>query len=103
MTWINVSDLDDLKQKHQKCVEAANQKLLLIFEDNQVFAIENQCSHALKPLNGSKVFHKIIECPYHGARFCLKTGEHLSPPAFKGIKTYPVCVQGNTVSIQLET
>lgn len=103
MTWIHAADLNELKTKGQLAVTVSDRSILLIYDNAQVFAVENLCSHAYKPLENSNVMNKIIECKYHGGRFCLKTGEHLSPPAFKGIQTFPTQVKSNSVSIKLET
>jgi 3-phenylpropionate/trans-cinnamate dioxygenase ferredoxin subunit len=36
----------------------------------------------------------------HGARFALRTGEALSPPAYEPIATYPVRVAAGRVQVR---
>ena len=44
-----------------------------------------------------------IECPRHGARFCIKTGQALSAPAYGRISTLPIRVNDQgAVEIQLD-
>ena len=38
-------------------------------------------------------------CPRHGARFCVKTGAALSPPAYEPTATFPVRVEGGIVQV----
>jgi len=45
------------------------------------FAIEDICTHDGAELTGGAIEGTEIICPRHGARFCLRTGEALSPPA----------------------
>jgi len=35
--------------------------------------------------------HQVI-CPRHGARFCLRTGQALTPPAYEPVRSYPTRV-----------
>ncbi|MGH8610107.1 MAG: ferredoxin, partial [Gammaproteobacteria bacterium] len=41
-----------------------------------------------------------ITCPRHGARFCIKTGEALSPPAYEAVTTFPVRVEDGMVFVR---
>ena len=43
----------------------------------------------------------VVICPWHGARFDVKTGAVLAPPAPEGVKSYPVRVNGNDVEIEV--
>ena len=43
----------------------------------------------------------IIECPLHGGRFDIRTGEALSAPVSIDLKTYPVKVVGGRVLVDL--
>jgi nitrite reductase/ring-hydroxylating ferredoxin subunit len=42
-----------------------------------------------------------IICPWHAARFDLKTGEVLSGPARGPVSTYSVRVQGDDIEVEL--
>ena len=41
-----------------------------------------------------------IECPRHGARFDLRTGEVLSLPATEGVDVYPVVVRDGEIFVE---
>ncbi|MGA0343688.1 MAG: nitrite reductase (NAD(P)H) small subunit, partial [Arenicellales bacterium] len=41
-----------------------------------------------------------IECPRHGARFCLKSGEVMAPPAYEGIHVFPVDIRNGEVWVR---
>ncbi len=39
-------------------------------------------------------------CPRHGARFCLRTGAALSPPAYEAVRRYATRVVDGMVEIE---
>jgi 3-phenylpropionate/trans-cinnamate dioxygenase ferredoxin subunit len=41
-----------------------------------------------------------IVCPRHGARFCIRTGAALSPPAYEATATFPVRVENGELQVQ---
>lgn len=77
------------------------QVLLARGADGLYAAVEPLCSHAGLPLDGGRVRGASIVCPHHGARFCLRTGRALGPPAHAGIRAYPTRAEGGEVFIWL--
>ncbi len=68
---------------------------------NEVFAIEDNCSHQDAALSEGEQSGYKIECWLHSAEFDLRTGEALTPPASAPVKTYPVSVDGNNVLVEI--
>ena len=64
--------------------------LALFRVDGDIYALDDLCSHAKASLSEGEVFDCKIECPLHGAEFDLKTGEAVTLPATKKVKTYEV-------------
>ncbi len=64
--------------------------VILVNLDGEHYCIEDLCSHAASPLSTGRIRRGKILCPLHGARFDIKTGEHLGPPATRGIETFEV-------------
>lgn len=69
--------------------------------DGEFWAIEDVCSHDGAELAGGPVDDHQVICPRHGARFCLKTGRALTPPAYEDIRTFPVRVRDGRVEVAL--
>ena len=65
----------------------------------EVFAIEDTCSHSEASLSEGEISGTKIECWLHGAEFDLRTGEALTPPATAALKTFQVKRTGNQVVI----
>lgn len=80
----------DLVEGQPKAVIQGNLQLLLVRLEGRVFAVENLCTHDDVPLSEGTCEAGEIVCPRHGARFCLRTGEVLSPPAFQDLRSFAV-------------
>lgn len=68
---------------------------------NEVFAIEDNCSHQDAALSEGEQNGYKIECWLHAAEFDLRTGAALCPPATQAVKTYPVSIDGNNVIVEV--
>ncbi len=68
--------------------------------DGAYFAIEDVCTHDGGILTGGAVEGDVIVCPRHGARFSIRTGEVLAPPAYEDVATYPVRVEDGVVQVR---
>lgn len=58
--------------------------------EGQLYAIEDQCSHDALELAGGELDGYEVVCPWHGARFDLRTGEAKCAPAYEPVATFPV-------------
>ena len=58
-------------------VEAGGRKILLTRVQGQVQAVENKCSHMGMSMAKGKVTDGVLQCPWHGAKFDVCTGENV--------------------------
>ena len=66
----------------------------------RVIDIEDVCTHDGGELTGGEIEGCEIECPRHGARFSIETGEALTPPAYEPVATFPVRVENGMVQVR---
>jgi nitrite reductase/ring-hydroxylating ferredoxin subunit len=85
-----------------KLVEVSGQKIAMCILGGTYYAIENGCPHRGGPLAEGMVAGDEVICPWHGSRFNIKTGVVLTPPAPRGVKSFPVRVAGNDVEVEIE-
>ncbi len=70
--------------------------------EGTIYATDDTCSHAEASLTeGCLLNGEEIECPRHGARFNVKTGQALSLPAWAPIETYEVKVEDGEIKVAL--
>jgi nitrite reductase/ring-hydroxylating ferredoxin subunit len=67
--------------------------------DGEFFATSDTCSHDESSLADGYIEGDVVECAWHFARFCIRTGQVLSPPACRDVATYPVAVQDGVVYV----
>jgi 3-phenylpropionate/trans-cinnamate dioxygenase ferredoxin subunit len=68
----------------------------------EIFAIEDLCSHAAVPLSEGEIDGCNIECELHGSRFDLRTGKPSGPPAIAPIPVFETSVIDGDVYAELE-
>ncbi|MDN5743680.1 MAG: non-heme iron oxygenase ferredoxin subunit [Nocardioidaceae bacterium] len=56
----------------------------------EVFALQDLCSHAAVALSEGEVEDCTVECWLHGSRFDLRTGKPTGLPATEPVSTFPV-------------
>ena len=98
---VKVADKGSLLPGKGMAAEVNGLRIAIFNVDNQYYAIDDACSHAGGSLSEGNLDGAKVMCPWHGAEFDVKTGEALSPPAFDGIKTYPVKVEGQDIKIEI--
>ena len=81
MSFQRACALSDLTDSAPVRVEVDGLDVALVRHDNEVFAIEDECSHAAVALSEGDVDDCTIECWMHGSRFDLRTGKPSGPPA----------------------
>src|SRR5262245_62370465 len=59
-------------------------------DDDQFYAVRDECSHASIALSEGEVDGCTLECWLHGSRFDLRTGEPSGPPATAPVATFPL-------------
>lgn len=76
-------------------------QLIAVFNIHGTFyAIDDLCTHDGGELAGGAVEGDVVICPRHGARFCLRTGAALTPPAYEPVRTYETRVNEGIVEIR---
>ena len=82
-------------------VEVGGQEVALFNIEGSFYAISNTCTHQGGPLSQGEATSTMVTCPWHGARFDLRTGAAAGGPASKGVPTYRVVVEDDDVNIEL--
>jgi nitrite reductase/ring-hydroxylating ferredoxin subunit len=100
--WARAAGRSDLADGEVLGVEVAGRSIALYAADDGIFATDNICTHAYACLSDGWLDGEVIECPLHAARFDIRTGKVLDPPATEDLKTYPARVVGDEIQIQID-
>jgi naphthalene 1,2-dioxygenase ferredoxin component len=99
--WVRAAARSDLKEGEVLGVQVEGRAIALYDVDGAVYATDNICTHAYAHLSDGWLDGEAIECPLHAARFDVKTGKVLSPPASEDLKTYPVRLVDDQIEVNL--
>ena len=99
--FIKVATTDELADQPAKLVEVEGQKIALFRVDGTIYALSDICTHRGGPLSEGELEGAEVTCPWHGAKFDIRTGAVVGPPAPQAVKSYPVRVTGADVEIEV--
>jgi 3-phenylpropionate/trans-cinnamate dioxygenase ferredoxin component len=100
--WITACRVDELPEDEGYRVPL--EPAIAVFKvGDEIFAIDDLCTHDVSSLAEGYIDGDIVECAFHFAKFSLRTGEALSPPAPRGVRTYPTRVVGESVLIDVSS
>jgi 3-phenylpropionate/trans-cinnamate dioxygenase ferredoxin component len=78
------------------------QQILIANWQGTFFATQDLCTHDGGTLADGELIDGQIECPRHGARFDPQTGAVTALPAMFPIKTFPLRIEGTSLTIELD-
>jgi nitrite reductase/ring-hydroxylating ferredoxin subunit len=83
---IRVASGADVREGELHATEAAGRRLLLTRVDGQVHAVINRCPHMGMKMTRGEIRAGVLQCPWHGSRFDVRTGQNIDwVNAFAGI------------------
>ncbi|HKJ66421.1 MAG TPA: non-heme iron oxygenase ferredoxin subunit [bacterium] len=103
MPWVETIATEELNESGTaQVVMEDGHKIALIRIDNEVYAINDTCSHAQASLAEGEIVGDNIKCPLHGAEFDIRTGEVQSFPAVVGVANYETRIENGKIYVDYE-
>ncbi|MBI4533405.1 MAG: non-heme iron oxygenase ferredoxin subunit [Candidatus Melainabacteria bacterium] len=99
--FIKLGQVSDVPVGQVKIFQAGSVRIAVCNVEEQYYAIADLCTHDNGPLGEGELFNDQIECPRHGARFNVKTGNPLCLPAVVPVPTYPVEVRDGALWVNV--
>ena len=101
MTWIDAGPAN-LNDGETRSLAMGRRMVALARSGDEYFAIEDVCTHDGAELTGGEIEGAQIICPRHGARFCLRTGEALTPPAYEPVRVFATRIDDGRLWIRAD-
>jgi len=102
MAFVEAARLSDVPVGRVETVEVGDEDIALCNVDGEIYAIANVCTHDEGPLGDGYLLGDEIECPRHGARFNVKTGEVKILPAIVPVPTFHVKIEGDKILVDVD-
>ncbi|HEY7856551.1 MAG TPA: Rieske 2Fe-2S domain-containing protein, partial [Terriglobales bacterium] len=95
--------LSELVENEPLLGHVDEEAVLLVRRGDQVFAVAATCTHYGGPLAEGLVVGDTIRCPWHHARFNMRTGEAEGAPALNPISCFQTRRDGDRVTVTGKT
>jgi len=80
--------------------QANDVSVMLVKQDNQIYALGDTCVHAGCSLSSGRIDGHSIICPCHGSQFDLRDGSVINGPATMPEPAYDVRIQNGVIEVK---
>jgi len=103
VTWRVACRCDEIPADRGWPVRVGTRSIAVFRVGTTLVAVDNACRHLGNPIDDGLVEGGCLTCPWHGWRYDLRTGEHLTLfGRRRGLRTYPVRTEGDEVLIDVD-
>lgn len=99
---VNVGKEAAVGPGRSKRVYVGDRRIAVFNDGGTLHAVDDVCTHVGGPLSEGRCEDGVVTCPWHGARYRLRDGQGLGPPAYRRLQTYPVNVVDGVITIEVE-
>jgi nitrite reductase/ring-hydroxylating ferredoxin subunit len=99
--FVIVASTNEIAPGQARLVNIKGKEIALFNIEGIFFALQNACTHEEGPLVEGDIEGHEVTCPWHGARFDVRTGEVLCPPAYEDVHRYNVRVIGTDIEVEI--
>lgn len=100
--FVTVASEDQIPEGTLKVFDVGEVRVAVSRVEGEFYAIEDLCTHDGGPLGEGTLQGDEVECPRHGARFSVVTGDALSMPAVTPVKVFRTRVKDGQVQVRVE-
>jgi 3-phenylpropionate/trans-cinnamate dioxygenase ferredoxin subunit len=102
--WVDAGASADLDSGSALVAEVDALYVRIVRVAGTLYAFEDRCTHDNEPLDAAEVDTDddsvpVVICPRHGARFCLRDGAALTPPAYEPIRVFAVRERAGRIEV----
>lgn len=104
--WLDAGPAGALAAQGRIDVEVDGCYVAIVRFEGELHAFEDRCTHDGESLAEAELESDastpcgVVVCPRHGARFCLKSGAALTPPAYEPLKVFAVREQDGRLQVR---
>jgi nitrite reductase/ring-hydroxylating ferredoxin subunit/uncharacterized membrane protein len=88
--FVAVIDEQELVEGKLTRVDAGGIPAVLLKQGQNIYAIGATCTHLAGPLDEGTLEGDVVQCPWHGSRFCMRDGSVVNGPAVYAEPTFAV-------------
>jgi 3-phenylpropionate/trans-cinnamate dioxygenase ferredoxin component len=100
--FVTVAKTSDVEPGQVKYISVEDYQLAICNVDGAFHCIENVCTHDGGALDQGELLDDVIECPRHGGRFNVVTGQAVHMPAVAPVEVFPVKIEGDEIKVGID-
>lgn len=97
--FVKVAKVEEIPPGERLWYDFEEETVVIFNVNGKFYCIADLCTHDDGPLEDGELEGHEIECPRHGARFDIRTGEALCLPAVTPVPTYQIKVEENEIYV----
>lgn len=102
MAFLKAAKVSEIPPGRSKVVEVGDEDVAVCNVEGKIYVIANVCTHDDGPLGDGYLLGDEIECPRHGARFNVRTGEVRTLPAIVPVPVFEVKIEGDDILVDVD-
>jgi nitrite reductase/ring-hydroxylating ferredoxin subunit len=92
-------EVQDGKLMH---ITAGGKEIVVTKLDGNYYAMDNVCTHAGADLHEGELSNNELTCPWHGAKWDIKTGNLISfPQKLEPLQSHKISIENDTLYIEI--
>ncbi len=99
MSFIRACAIAEVPEDEALAIRVGEYDVAIARDGDELFALQDLCSHQAVPLSEGEVYDGRIECYLHGSCFDLRTGKALNLPATEPVSTFPLEIRAGEVFV----
>ena len=99
--FVKAASIGEIAPGQCRLAVLKGKEIVLFNVDGEFFALDNLCTHEEGPLCEGEIEGHEVTCPWHGARFDIRTGEVLQDPAYEAVARHNVRVTGSDIEVEI--
>lgn len=96
-----IAKADEIEEGKGRPFVIGDHRIALVRYEDTLYALDDLCPHADASLAFGPVKDGCLICPWHYAEFDLKTGDALSGPVTRGIRTYDLKIVDGDILVKI--
>jgi len=101
MSFVEAFKTEELANGEMRSKVLSGKSVAVAHVGDSFFAFDDTCTHRQCSLSEGFLEDGVVECPCHGGKFNIKTGEILAMPPVVPLPVYPVKVENGIIYVEV--
>ncbi|MGF6875168.1 anthranilate 1,2-dioxygenase ferredoxin subunit AndAb [Paraburkholderia sp. MM5477-R1] len=100
--WQTLGALDDYTEGEPVAIVSGSKQIAIFRLGEEVFALNDLCTHGHARLSEGYVEDGCVECPLHQGLIDIRSGAPRCAPVTEGVRSFPIRIVDGRVEIHVE-